>query len=132
MGYCSSALVLLQEVFSTPTLLQGIDKVIPVDVYVPGLPLKTGANCRWRNETTRIGKNRIRKKNPLSTRIIGLLSNNEMALENTDIQDKLVETFGENVFHFNQEKDIFSFEVAADKITAIILFLKRSTIAFNF
>jgi NADH-quinone oxidoreductase subunit C len=29
-----------------------------------------------------------------------------MALENTDIQDKLVETFGENV-HFNQEKDIF-------------------------
>jgi NADH-quinone oxidoreductase subunit C len=46
-----------------------------------------------------------------------------MALENTDIQDKLTETFGENVF-LNQEKDIFSFEVAADKITAIILFEK--------
>jgi NADH-quinone oxidoreductase subunit C len=45
-----------------------------------------------------------------------------MALENTDIQDKLTETFGENVFHFNQEKDIF--QVAADKITAIILFEK--------
>jgi NADH-quinone oxidoreductase subunit C len=29
-----------------------------------------------------------------------------MALENTDIQDKLTETFGD-VFHFNQEKDIF-------------------------
>ena len=48
-----------------------------------------------------------------------------MALENTAIQDKLVETFGESVFRFNEEKDIFSFEVASDKITAIILFLKN-------
>ena len=31
-----------------------------------------------------------------------------MSLETTQIQDKLVETFGESVFHFNQEKDIFS------------------------
>jgi NADH-quinone oxidoreductase subunit C len=56
-----------------------------------------------------------------------------MALENTDIQDKLTSTFGESVFHFNQEKDIFSFEVAADKITAIILFLKNDPLLrFNF
>jgi NADH-quinone oxidoreductase subunit C len=48
-----------------------------------------------------------------------------MSLETTQIQDKLVETFGESAFHFNQEKDIFSFEVAADKITAVILFLKN-------
>lgn len=56
-----------------------------------------------------------------------------MALENTVIQDKLMETFGENVFHFNQEKDIFSFEITADKITAVILFLKNDPILrFNF
>ncbi|HLF51673.1 NADH-quinone oxidoreductase subunit C [Flavobacterium sp.] len=56
-----------------------------------------------------------------------------MALDTIQIQDKLVETFGENVFHFNQEKDIFSFEVAADKITAVILFLKNDeTLRFNF
>ena len=48
-----------------------------------------------------------------------------MALETIQIQDKLTETFGENVSHYNQEKDIFSFEVAADQITAIILFLKN-------
>ena len=51
-----------------------------------------------------------------------------MALENTAIQDKLVETFGESVFRFNEEKDIFSFEVASDKITAIILFLKNDPV----
>jgi NADH-quinone oxidoreductase subunit C len=51
-----------------------------------------------------------------------------MALETIEIQDKLTETFGENVFHFNQEKDVFSFEVAADKITAVILFLKNDPI----
>ncbi|HSN48765.1 MAG TPA: NADH-quinone oxidoreductase subunit C [Flavobacterium sp.] len=56
-----------------------------------------------------------------------------MTLETTQIQDKLVETFGENVFHFNQEKDLFSFEVAADKITAVVLFLKNDPILrFNF
>ncbi|MBP6759001.1 MAG: NADH-quinone oxidoreductase subunit C [Flavobacterium sp.] len=56
-----------------------------------------------------------------------------MSLETTHIQDKLVETFGENVFHFNQEKDIFSFEVAANKITAVVLFLKNDPdLRFNF
>ena len=56
-----------------------------------------------------------------------------MTLETTQIQDKLVETFGESVIHFNQEKDIFSFEVAADKITAVILFLKNDpTLRFHF
>ena len=48
-----------------------------------------------------------------------------MALETIQIQDKLTETFGENVSHYSQEKDIFSFEVAADNITAVILFLKN-------
>lgn len=47
-----------------------------------------------------------------------------MALETIQIQDKLTETFGP-LFHFTQEKDIFSIEVAADKITAVILFLKN-------
>jgi NADH-quinone oxidoreductase subunit C len=48
-----------------------------------------------------------------------------MALETIQIQDKLTETFRENISHYNQEKDIFSFEVAADQITAVILFLKN-------
>jgi NADH-quinone oxidoreductase subunit C len=48
-----------------------------------------------------------------------------MAISNTDIQDKLTATFGEHVLHFKEDKDIFSFEVAPDKITAIILFLKN-------
>jgi NADH-quinone oxidoreductase subunit C len=30
-----------------------------------------------------------------------------MALENTAIQDKLVATFGEAVYNFQQERDIF-------------------------
>ncbi|RTY89337.1 NADH-quinone oxidoreductase subunit C [Flavobacterium sp. GT3R68] len=56
-----------------------------------------------------------------------------MALETIQIQDKLTETFGEDVFHFNQERDVFSFEVAADKITAVMLFLKNDeTLRFNF
>ena len=51
-----------------------------------------------------------------------------MALETIQIQEKLVETFNSAVFEFNQERDIFSFEVAADKITAVILFLKNDPI----
>jgi NADH-quinone oxidoreductase subunit C len=56
-----------------------------------------------------------------------------MALETTQIQDKLTATFGESVFNFNQEKSIFSLEVASDKITAVLLFLKNDeTLRFNF
>ena len=56
-----------------------------------------------------------------------------MALENTQIQDKVTETFGESVMHFRQEKDIFTFEVSSDKITALVLFLKNEeTLNFHF
>ena len=56
-----------------------------------------------------------------------------MTLESTQIQDQLVETFGESVFNFNQEKDLFSLEVAADKITAVILYLKNDpNLRFHF
>ncbi len=48
-----------------------------------------------------------------------------MALENTAIQDKLVANFGEAVYNFQQERDIFSFEINADQNKAIILFLKN-------
>jgi NADH-quinone oxidoreductase subunit C len=48
-----------------------------------------------------------------------------MALENTAIQDKLIATFGSAVYNFQQERDIFSFEVEASKNTAVILFLKN-------
>ena len=41
-----------------------------------------------------------------------------MALDTTQIQDKLVATFGESVFNFTQEKSIFSLEVASDKMDA--------------
>ena len=56
-----------------------------------------------------------------------------MALDTTQIQDKLVATFGESVFNFTQEKSIFSLEVASENITAVLLFLKNDeTLRFNF
>ncbi|MFM9826935.1 NADH-quinone oxidoreductase subunit C [Flavobacterium sp.] len=56
-----------------------------------------------------------------------------MGLESTTIQDKLIETFGESVFNFNKEASIFSLEVVADKITAVILFLKNDpALRFHF
>lgn len=56
-----------------------------------------------------------------------------MALENTQIQDKLTETFGESVVNFRQEKDIFTFEVVSDKMTSVILFLKNEeSLNFHF
>ena len=56
-----------------------------------------------------------------------------MALETSVIQEKLTATFGESVSNFTQEKSIFSLEVASDKITAVLLFLKNDeTLRFNF
>lgn len=56
-----------------------------------------------------------------------------MALENTQIQDKLTETFNNDVFNFQQERDIFTLEASADKITALILYLKNdSDLRFHF
>lgn len=56
-----------------------------------------------------------------------------MALEITQIQDKLQETFGSDVAGFYLDHDVFTFEVAADKITAVILFLKNDPVLrFNF
>jgi NADH-quinone oxidoreductase subunit C len=56
-----------------------------------------------------------------------------MALENTLIQDKLTETFDSSVYNFQEERDIFSVETTADKITALILFLKNdSDLRFHF
>ena len=56
-----------------------------------------------------------------------------MALENTQIQNKLTETFNNDVFNFHEERDIFTLEASADKITALILFLKNdSELQFHF
>jgi NADH-quinone oxidoreductase subunit C len=56
-----------------------------------------------------------------------------MALENTLIQDKLTEKFDSSVFNFQEERDVFSLETTAEKITALILFLKNdSELRFHF
>ncbi len=46
-------------------------------------------------------------------------------MEKNTIQQKLETTFGKSVSNFQQERDIFSFDIDADKNTAIILFLKN-------
>ncbi|MCW2120983.1 NADH-quinone oxidoreductase subunit C [Flavobacterium sp. 7A] len=56
-----------------------------------------------------------------------------MALETAQIQDKLSATFSDIPFIFRQERDILSVEVPAEKISAIILFLKNDTeLRFHF
>ncbi len=56
-----------------------------------------------------------------------------MALETTEIQEKLVAAFGANVFDFKQDRDIFSFEIMADINTAVLLFLKNDpSLRFHF
>ena len=56
-----------------------------------------------------------------------------MALDNTLIQDKLTETFDSSVFNFREERDVFTLETSADKITALILFLKNDAdLRFHF
>lgn len=56
-----------------------------------------------------------------------------MALETAVIQDKLSSAFGNDVFNFDPAKDMFTFEVSADKVTALLLFLKNDeTLRFNF
>lgn len=56
-----------------------------------------------------------------------------MAVENTDIQEKLIATFDSSVFNFHQDRDIFSLEINADINTAVILFLKNDpSLRFHF
>lgn len=56
-----------------------------------------------------------------------------MALDNLNIQTLLTENFGSDVFNFQQESDIFSFEINAEKNTAVVLFLKNNEdLNFNF
>jgi NADH-quinone oxidoreductase subunit C len=58
---------------------------------------------------------------------------NDKTMENNTIQEKLTATFGTSVSNFRQEKDIFCFDMSADKNTAVILFLKNdSDLNFHF
>jgi hypothetical protein len=78
----------------------------------------------WCNEITRIGTENVRRRSsPEYQELLASISNNIMALENTVIQDKLTAAFGEMCYF--KRKDIFSFEIPADKITAIVLFFKK-------
>jgi NADH-quinone oxidoreductase subunit C len=48
-----------------------------------------------------------------------------MALETTHIQEKVTQKFGENVFAFRMQKDIFTFEVHPENLHELIQFLKE-------
>lgn len=48
-----------------------------------------------------------------------------MALETTHIQEKLSQTFGNNVLNFEMNRDIFSFEATPETIHEVIQFLKE-------
>ena len=49
-----------------------------------------------------------------------------MALETTTIQEKLTQNFGNNVFAFETQKDIFTFEVDSAEVHQVIQFLKEN------
>ena len=49
-----------------------------------------------------------------------------MALETTTIQEKLTQNFGNNVFAFETQKDIFTFEVNSTEVHQVIQFLKEN------
>jgi len=56
-----------------------------------------------------------------------------MALENSVIQQALTDSFGSAVSDFQQIHDILTFEVAADSISEVMLFLRDdATLRFNF
>lgn len=56
-----------------------------------------------------------------------------MALETANIQQKLTQEFGGNVFAFEMQRDIFTFEAAAEKCHDVIQFLKENDeLNFNF
>ena len=49
-----------------------------------------------------------------------------MALETVNIQEKLSQNFGDAVFAFGMQKDIFTFEVESNNIHEVIQFLKEN------
>lgn len=56
-----------------------------------------------------------------------------MALDITDIEDKIKEKFGSDVLNFRMERDIFTFEATPSKIKDVIHFMKEDEILrFNF
>lgn len=56
-----------------------------------------------------------------------------MALEITEIQNKIAEKFGSDAFTFRMEQDIFTFEVSPSIIKDVIRFMKDDEVLrFNF
>jgi NADH-quinone oxidoreductase subunit B len=75
-GLLQLALVLLQEVFSTPTLLQGIDKVIPVDVYVPGCPPRPEQIVDGVMKLQELVRTESVREDSLNTKLLALIISN--------------------------------------------------------
>ena len=49
-----------------------------------------------------------------------------MALETTNIQEKVTQEFGDKTFAFTMQKDIFTFEVNPNSVREVITFLKEN------